>query len=263
MVIARALVAMGGSATLPEVYSWIDDNGLRRAQVPPEGMTAEQHYRREVRFARQELAEGGLLVSVGRRWQIADRKRILAVTPDAVREMVRENRRNREARRGSSWPEKEGFVRAAVRPSTASTGPTPVEWSGEVTRTDGPAETYALRFGDTDLWKIGYSADAETRLATINRHIPVEVVNASWVLARRHRWPNQLAAYSMEQEVLAALTPERTVFERVRCAPDRLAAAWDRARATIAVQQPVPPAADQPDVSTRARPKASRRPTTR
>lgn len=259
IAVARALIAKGGSATLHEVYALIADNGLRRARVAPKGTSAEDHYRREVRFARQELYEGGLLVTVGDRWKVVDEDRVASLTPDVIQNMIRNNRRNR----GALAKQAVAKGHPAPRPPGPSTGPSPTEWSGEVTRVGGPATTYAMRFGHTDLWKIGYASDAWSRLSAVNRHIPVEVIDGSWALVRSHRWPSQLAAYSMEQEVLEILSPERTVFERVRCSPERLDAAWDQARAAIDRQQPVAgvrvPAG--PDVNTRARPKASRRAT--
>lgn len=239
LAVARALVAMDGSATLPQVYAWIEDNGLRRVLHTPEGMTEEEHYRREVRFARQELLYGGLLVTVGNRWRAVDMDLMLALTPDAVQQMIRQNNRDRRDKRTA--PPSSGPIRAgqmASRQPTASTGPRPVSWSREVTRADGPAQTYALRFGDTDLWKIGFASDARSRVSVINRHLPTELVDITWVLVRSFRWPNQLAAYAMEQEVLTILASERTIFERVRCSPERLASAWDQARAAIVRQQP-------------------------
>jgi hypothetical protein len=222
-------------------------------------MDAERHYEREVRFARQDLRDGGLLASVKGHRQVTDVRRILSLTPDAVQEMIRHNRRNRRDSRAVP-PQKKpsGADQLASRPPTATTGPRPTEWVSEARRANGPADTYALRFGNTDLWKVGFASDVRSRVAAINRHIPVELIDDRWELVGACHWPSQLAAYAMEQEVLTILAAERTIFERVRCSHDRLTSAWEQARVVIAKQQPAhwSVTSGGSNVSTRGRPKA-------
>jgi hypothetical protein len=122
------------------------------------------------------------------------------------------------------------FVPADVDPIGPTTGPVPSEWTGVVERNvQWPAATYALRFGNRSLWKIGHAQDIKDRLEDINNHIPVEVLNERWELALLQRWPNSMAAYEMEQKVLELLAGSRTVGERVLCSQRELETAWGSA----------------------------------
>ena len=44
----------------------------------------------------------------------------------------------------------------------------------------GVASTYAFRFGKRNLFKIGHAEDVQGRLAAVNQHGPVEVLNEQW-----------------------------------------------------------------------------------
>ena len=106
-------------------------------------------------------------------------------------------------------------------------GPAPSSWSGVVSRdATVAATTYALRFGTRNVWKIGHAQDVTGRLAEVNKHIPHEVLGEWWSLGWEQNWPNQTAAYEMEQRVLDRLAERRTEGERVTCTEDELRAAW-------------------------------------
>lgn len=236
MAVARALVSSGRPVSPLQVYKWLETNGLRRTRAVP-SPTDTNHFHKEIRFARQELADSGLVRSVDGRWVVEHIDDLLSLTPDVAREMIRHNRRNRDDRRI-----KDDLTRQASIPDQSyplpTTGPRPSEWASVIFRKDGPASTYAFRFGDTDLWKIGFATHVDARLREVNRHIPVELGGSAWVKFLAAQWPNQLAAYSMEQEVLGRLIRERTFFERARCDHERLSAIWKSARTAIAAQQP-------------------------
>jgi hypothetical protein len=115
----------------------------------------------------------------------------------------------------------------ALHASRPTTGPLPSTWTGAAGRdVNRTAFTYALRFGSTDIWKIGYAVDVNERLKQVNWHIPVEVVPERWNLKFRQQWQSETDAYAMEQRVLMALARHRTEGERVRCTEPQLIAAW-------------------------------------
>ncbi len=90
----------------------------------------------------------------------------------------------------------------------------------------GAAVTYALRFGRRNIWKIGHAQDVAARLAEVNKHVPHETLGESWTAVLTQRWKTQMAAYDMEQRVLALLNDKRTQGERVVCTASELQAAW-------------------------------------
>jgi len=109
----------------------------------------------------------------------------------------------------------------------ATTGPRPISWSAEVSHdTSQMAFTYAMRFGDRNVWKIGHATDPRRRLAEVNKHVPHEVLGERWKLELTQRWRNQDAAYAMEQRVLRALWSNDSIGERVTCSQTELRAAW-------------------------------------
>jgi hypothetical protein len=111
--------------------------------------------------------------------------------------------------------------------SRPTTGPLPVDWAGTVTRnSSGEAYTYALRFGERDIWKVGHTKNLATRLAEINQHVPHEELGECWSVVLHCRWNCSVEAYEMEQQVLGVLSLYRTEGERVRCAETMLKAAW-------------------------------------
>lgn len=109
----------------------------------------------------------------------------------------------------------------------ATQGPAPSSWSSAVSHdANTAAQTYAMRFGKRNLWKIGHAQDVTARLTDVNKHIPHEVINEHWTSALTQKWPNQTAAFEMEQRVLTILTKYRTVGERVSCTEHELRNAW-------------------------------------
>ena len=126
--------------------------------------------------------------------------------------------------------ERARLLDAALRANRPTTGPRPVAWQGETNRTtDQPAVTYALRFGDSDIWKIGHAVDLEKRVKEINWHIPNEIIADAWGPALQQKWPNQESAFAMEQRVLGRLSERRTRAELLRCPKSELERAWTRA----------------------------------
>jgi hypothetical protein len=115
----------------------------------------------------------------------------------------------------------------ALSASGPTRGPAPSSWSGTVTRdANAAATTYALRFGKRNVWKIGHAQDLTTRLADVNKHVPHEVLGERWSIAWEQIWPNETAAYEMEQRVFTILAARRTEGERVHCTEDELRVAW-------------------------------------
>jgi len=110
-----------------------------------------------------------------------------------------------------------------------TTGPTPGDWTGMVTRTAGvEAWTYAMRFGRRSVWKVGHAQDIEQRLKDVNKHVPLEETGEAWSLALKHRWPSSVDAHGMEQRVFTALSNQRTVGERINCSEGQMLSAWSR-----------------------------------
>jgi hypothetical protein len=246
LAVVRALLANGGSGRPPHVYSWLNSNSERRPLRTPVGVHPERHFEREVRFARQELADGGLIASVDGVWFLSSTAGEL--TSDRARQIIRENRTRRDRKGG----EQIGGVSpvpsiiidpllSVEEPARPSTGPRPTTWTATTTRGEGPASTYAFRFQESDLWKIGFASDLGGRLSEINRHVPIELVGRRWMLALHVSWPSQALAFAMEQEVLVRLHCHRTMFERVRCSVEHLRSAWDEAVAAVDLIRPSGP----------------------
>ncbi|WP_417676014.1 hypothetical protein [Roseibium sp.] len=233
LAVIRALLSQGAKARPKEVYAWIEERGLRKQQISPAGIDADGHYRREVRFARQELADGGIVRTSDGQWRIIDSEVANQLTMEIAREIIRNNRRRREARRSrnndSLPPAVPLETNALLTGARATTGPVPAHWEGIVTRESGPATTYVFRFGASDVWKVGFAADVEKRLWQINQHVPIELLSEEWKVAKRISWSSADLAYAMEQQVLLRLARYRTMFERVRCCDEILDSAWEEA----------------------------------
>lgn len=119
------------------------------------------------------------------------------------------------------------FLDKALSASRPTTGPAPSSWTGETGRDiNRTAFTYAFRFGNTDIWKIGHTVDVKERLKQVNWHIPSEVVPEKWNAKFQQPWESEADAYAMEQRVLKALELHRTEGERVKCAEPYLWSAW-------------------------------------
>lgn len=96
----------------------------------------------------------------------------------------------------------------AVKPLTPSPKP-PTERGGYVVERDPshPAQTYLLRFGKSNVWKVGWAHDAAKRCADINTHIPDELLVRVlkvpfWKVHTKQDWANAALAHQMEQDVL-------------------------------------------------------------
>ncbi|WP_371349371.1 hypothetical protein [Ancylobacter sp. IITR112] len=111
-----------------------------------------------------------------------------------------------------------------LRPTT---GPRPHDTTYGVQRSaQNAAATYALRFGKRNIFKIGHAEDVKVRLAAVNQHIPVEVLNEQWAIFLTQPWKTSIEAYEMEQRVLTRMEPSRTGFERLQCSEAELQSAW-------------------------------------
>lgn len=225
--------AMGGAAPPQQVYDWLEREGhavpLDLVTIQTDGGT---RFRKEVRWARQALFDAGLLATTAEGlWSLTPGGQLASLTIEQARAIVRirgqATRKSQtpdliesEAAAGSSMPLRQ------LRPTT---GPIPSSWTEVVSRSvDGPASTYLMKFGQRDIWKIGYAASLADRLADLNRHVPHEVLGEKWRLCRSQAWPNSILAYQMEQALLGALTRKRTIGERLRCDETEVTALWSR-----------------------------------
>lgn len=120
--------------------------------------------------------------------------------------------------------------RSELKPLTGSTGqpgPPPSEWSALTAHMDGPTDTYLMRFGARDIWKIGISQNHAQRCKALNFSVPSEVLNGEcWKVEFFHRWQNGAEAYAMEQAVLAKLAPYATINERIRTTEAIISRTW-------------------------------------
>lgn len=111
-----------------------------------------------------------------------------------------------------------------------TTGPTPSDATYEVTKTaQEPSFTYAMRYGTTEIWKVGHAVDVIDRLKAINQHIPIEIGATAWKVELQQKWPDAVTAHAMEQKVFQILEKKRTTGERVWCTQAELGTAWQQA----------------------------------
>lgn len=219
-----------GPSSPQAAYQWMTDRGIARTEdqvaIQKDGGT---RFHKEVRFARQELLAANLIRrEPDGRWGLTSAGATTFLNVDGARAIV-----SRRHTRGASNPKDEELLCEGFAPTR---GPAPTDWSGTVVRsTGGLSWTYAMRFGLTSIWKIGLAIDVDRRASQLNQHVPIEVIEDRWVPALRHPWPSATAAYAMEQFVLAELREERTVGERVQCAPDRINMVWHAALQTLGV----------------------------
>ncbi len=123
-------------------------------------------------------------------------------------------------------------LRGRTRP-----GPLAAPGVGLVTRSPKPkAWTYAARFGNAPIWKIGHSTDLHRRLTELNAHVPVEWLEQEWRLELQQAWLDTKTALRMEQAVLNILSTHPIEGERVRCTQDDLTSAWVQALGGIPAQ---------------------------
>ena len=228
--ILDALRETGGAASSKDIYEILVQIGIARtSDIRTVQTSGESRFVKEVRFARKELVDAGLVVNgAAGVWSLSLDGWRTCLTPEGARELVR-LRRHGGAKRmlGSHKP-------AQVSGSVPTSGPPPSDWSKTVSRrSDRSAWTYIMRYGTTDVWKIGFATDVEARLGEINQHIPVEVTNCHWMHYARHPWPDSHSAFAMEQRLLKTLETVRTRRERVRCTETEILDAWrDAARHT-------------------------------
>lgn len=115
----------------------------------------------------------------------------------------------------------------ALKHNRPTTGPAATSWEGQVTHdVSGPAQTYALRFGRSDVWKIGWAKDAKSRCNDINAHVPHEHLGEQWTVKLVQNWPTGDEAYRMEQRLFSLLDGFRTIDERLRCTEVDVTRAW-------------------------------------
>ena len=217
----------GGTLSSTEVFSRLVESGFARRLdfdlVQPSG---ETRFAKEVRFARLELVEAGLLsCPKDGVWSLSRVGWGSFPTLEDARAMVSARRRGTAGRRLSKTQRVEG----------PTTGPRPGSHTGTFTRNaDETSATYVLRFGRSDIWKIGHAKSLDGRLAAVNRHIPHEHLNERWSLFTAFAWPSEIRAYEMEQGLFRELSDYRTIGERVRFTRSILVQAW-RANLTSAL----------------------------
>lgn len=118
---------------------------------------------------------------------------------------------------------------SALSANRPTTGPTPSSWTRSTSReVNRRSFTYAMRFGESDIWKIGHAIDVKERQKQINWHIPTEVVPNTWQVIWTQAWTTEVDAHSMEQRILKALVAKRTEAERVRCSESEIWEAWKK-----------------------------------
>ncbi|CAN7383904.1 hypothetical protein LJR016_002258 [Devosia sp. LjRoot16] len=111
-----------------------------------------------------------------------------------------------------------------------TTGPAPSDATYEVTKTAQETSwTYAMRYGNTNIWKVGHATSVKGREDEINKHIPFEIGIAMWKAELQQKWPDAVTAYAMEQKVFDILKPWRTTGERINCTLAELGTAWQQA----------------------------------
>ncbi|HEX8467835.1 MAG TPA: hypothetical protein VF620_08530 [Allosphingosinicella sp.] len=230
------LRALGGVAHRSTVFEYMISEGTARQVdldvVQTDGGT---RFKKHVDFSRKELFDGGLIGDAGAGlWLLTSSGEDTILTHASANQIVALNRALRPLRRVQ---QKEASRRAKIRrfASGPTTGPKPAAWSGQVSRDNlQPAVTYVLRWGETDVWKVGHTIDIDKRVSQVNKHIPVEVLGISWCLITTRRWENSILAHAMEQEVFRLIDPSRSLGERLRCSGSCLIPAWDEAQTIVA-----------------------------
>jgi hypothetical protein len=229
-----SLRALGGKASISSVYHWLIEQKI----AYPDDLTTLQsdggsRFHKEVRWARKELFDAGLLRAPDRgTWALTETGLVTQMTPEAARQMVsaRASQRRRgkvEAASAISVRDQEPVEEQHHRELGPTTGPVPSDWSAQVTRTtSGRTWTYLVRFGERDIWKIGHAASVSERLTELNKHVPSEALGESWAVVGALEWADATAAYVAEQKVLNQLQLYRTVGERLRCPEETIKLSW-------------------------------------
>jgi hypothetical protein len=216
-----------GTATSAQAYDFLIESGAaQQRDLVTIQRSGETRFAKETRFARRELVDAGLILNgTDGVWSLSAEGWRCQLSPEQARELVRLRRHHSGAGPKAKGP-RQG--------SMPTTGPRPTSWMTMVTRdAAGTAWTYVMRFGTSDVWKIGHAENVQTRLAAINAHLPVEILGREWAPFLRFAWPNSDAAYLMEQELFRILKSVRTARERVRCDESEMMRAWREAALTL------------------------------
>lgn len=232
--VVRGVRALGGSAQPLQIYEWLVDQKL----APEADLTKIQsdggtRFHKEVRFARKELFDAGILAPSPRGdWKLSEEAGSAEFTIEQARSLIRI--RTRLRRRGDLAVEnsEENTDSSTAIPLSIgllgpTNGPEPTDWTGEISRSaSSPASTYLLRFGERDLWKVGHAQCLQTRLRDINRHVPHEILGEYWHLRLFEPWPTAKLARRMEAAIFSALHAKRTIGERLTCTAEEAELAW-------------------------------------
>ena len=95
IAILEALREMGGEAPTPDVYNWLESSGhAREADLRSIQTDGGTRFKKEVRFARKELFDAGLLSSKRRGlWTLTANGAATDLTPERALAIVRSRRR--------------------------------------------------------------------------------------------------------------------------------------------------------------------------
>lgn len=120
-------------------------------------------------------------------------------------------------------------IAAAIGPG-GTMGPLPVSFTTRVLRdADRQATTYAFRFGNHNVWKVGWAHDVKERLNELNKHVPHEILGgARWGGGWVQNWASAAQAYGMEQRILRSFARDTIFGERVHCTEAELEVLWRR-----------------------------------
>ena len=236
--IMEGLRAFGRPASPSEIYQWLEDQGIATefdlSTIQKDGYT---RFRKEVRWARKELFDAGLVgAGSSAEWALTPEGEAARLTVEEARAIIRVRSRLRRN------PPPEIFESSNEKDleDGPTTGPAPGDWSGLVKRSGtAPAHTYLVRFGSRDLWKVGHAQDVKLRLRDLNRHVPHELLGERWHPVLSRAWSTATLAYRMEQALLQDLAPMRTTGERFACDESHIRDLWSR----IAGQQATKPPA--------------------
>lgn len=120
-------------------------------------------------------------------------------------------------------------IAAAVGPG-GTMGPVPSSFSTTMIRDAfREAWTYAFRFGNLNVWKVGWAHDTDERLADLNKHVPHEILRQEWGRGLKQKWASAEQAYAMEQRILRSFAETDRYGERVHCTEAQFEAAWLKA----------------------------------
>jgi hypothetical protein len=208
----------GGTLASSEVADRLKAHGMARiADLEKLQDSGETRFAKELRFARLELARAGLIESGSPgQWGLSAIGWGCFPTVQEAQALI--------SRRRRGPLDTVDNMRGAVGPTT---GPRPSGYSTTMVRSIAePSFAYALRFGSSDIWKIGHTQNLENRLKQIRCHVPDEILGMNWEVFATHACHDSLQAFALEQALFAMLREYRTTGERIGCSRTRLVAAW-------------------------------------